>query len=142
MSLKGPRIQLATAVRGGHCHGVYQACQGRRNGFAADPQHLWFAPMAQSVKLQGKTRHFHTRQRFLDAAQALYGGGSQKCQSDVQIVGVYRAPGSRRKPNMVIVRVKPTFVTIGGSDVTPSLDFIDLEKEISYSEEWACYKSK
>ena len=44
-----------------------------------------------------------------------------------------------QRPNMVIVRVKPTFVTIGGSDVTPSLDFIDLEKEISYSEEWACY---
>ena len=44
-----------------------------------------------------------------------------------------------KRPNMVIVRVKPTFVTIGGSEETPSLEFLDLEKEVSYSEEWACY---
>jgi hypothetical protein len=41
------------------------------------------------------------------------------------------------RPNMVMVRVKPTFVTIGGNDESPRLDFLDLEREISYSEEWA-----
>ncbi len=44
-----------------------------------------------------------------------------------------------QRPNMLIIRVKPTIASIGGSDETPRLDFIDFEKGVAFSEEWACY---
>jgi ribosomal protein S18 acetylase RimI-like enzyme len=36
-----------------------------------------------------------------------------------------------------MVRVKPAFATIGGSDESPGLDFLDLGKRIANSEQWA-----
>jgi hypothetical protein len=44
-----------------------------------------------------------------------------------------------RRPAMVIVRVRPTRVVFAGSTDEPSLDFLDLENEIAYTERWAHY---
>jgi len=45
-----------------------------------------------------------------------------------------------RKPGMVIVRVKPRLVVMGGSsDGDVYIDFLDLENEKAYSEKWAYY---
>jgi general stress protein 26 len=44
-----------------------------------------------------------------------------------------------QRPNMVVVAVTPVFATIGGGDETPKVDCIDLEKGVSYSEDWAWY---
>jgi general stress protein 26 len=44
-----------------------------------------------------------------------------------------------QRPSMVIIKVNPTLVTIGGSIDPPSLEFLDIKKEIAYSEPWAHY---
>lgn len=44
------------------------------------------------------------------------------------------------RPGMVVVRVKPTFVVIGGSgDENIYLDFLDLENKKAYAERWAYF---
>jgi general stress protein 26 len=43
------------------------------------------------------------------------------------------------RPGMVIVRVRPTFVVVGGSADPPCPEFLDLENEAAYAEQWACY---
>ena len=45
-----------------------------------------------------------------------------------------------RRPEMVIVRVRPTVVVTGGSVDEPiHLDFLDLNNQRAYSERWAHY---
>jgi general stress protein 26 len=43
------------------------------------------------------------------------------------------------RPGMVVVKVRPTCVVIGGSTDEPSLEFLDLENETAYTERWAHY---
>ena len=44
------------------------------------------------------------------------------------------------RPNMVIIRVRPTFAMTGASSTDErSLDYLDLENEVAYSESWASY---
>lgn len=43
------------------------------------------------------------------------------------------------RPGMVVIRVRPTFVVVGASADPPCLEFVDLENEVAYAEEWACY---
>jgi general stress protein 26 len=85
------------------------------------------------------------------------------CKDDVQIEGIAEILGGfdeehtkrytdlirskfpdaierwERRPSMVIVRVKPTFAALGGSDDPPELEFLDLVQGIAYAEPWACY---
>ena len=42
-------------------------------------------------------------------------------------------------PGMVIVRIRPTSVVIGGSGDDPHLKFLDLETRTAYAEGWAYY---
>ncbi len=45
-----------------------------------------------------------------------------------------------RRPGMIIVRVKPTFVVTGGSfNSDVYIDYLDLKNEKAYSKKWAHY---
>jgi general stress protein 26 len=43
------------------------------------------------------------------------------------------------RPGMVIIRVRPTLVVVGASTDPPCLEYLDLENEAAYAEQWACY---
>jgi general stress protein 26 len=44
-----------------------------------------------------------------------------------------------QRPGMIILRVRPTFASFGGSDDPPCLEFLDLINREAYSERWAYY---